>query len=281
KDNTYTLAEAQDTFISQLNNQNFGGRNDWRIPTVQELAGLVDSSNFNPAINTVYFPNTLSDYYWSSDTKASSNTMAWLFYFLSGVVWSGGEQYAGHVMAVSGLPAVNVFIDNNDGTITDLSTGLMWQKYALSDYTWEQALTFCENLNMAGYKDWRLPTWKELLSILDYSSYNPAINITFFPGTEPGWYWSSTTYMANHSLKWNVLFDYGQVLFSNGELNNYYVRAVRGGQGGSIQNNVISGQVSIKDLGLGNVTMTLSGAAQRTTISKPPYYGTFSFDYIA
>ena len=91
----------------------------------------------------------------------------------------------------------NNFVDNSDGTISDTSTGLMWQKAtAPGTYTWEQALTYCENLTLpaGGYSDWRLPNRNELQSIVDYSRYNPAIDTTFFPGTVASYYWSSTTY---------------------------------------------------------------------------------------
>ena len=85
----------------------------------------------------------------------------------------------------------NNFIDNGDGTISDTSTGLMWQKAtAPGTYTWEQALTYCENLTLpaGGYSDWRLPNRNELQSIVDYSRYNPAIDTTFFPDTVDVYY---------------------------------------------------------------------------------------------
>jgi len=79
KDNTYDWQDAQDVFIATLNSQNFGGYNDWRLPTIKELSTLVDSSipNPGPTVNTDYFPNTVSSYYWSSTTCASSTGDAW------------------------------------------------------------------------------------------------------------------------------------------------------------------------------------------------------------
>ena len=66
KDNDYTWQNAQDVFIATLNSQNFGGHDDWRLPTVKELSTLVDSSipDPDPTINTDYFPNTISSYCW-------------------------------------------------------------------------------------------------------------------------------------------------------------------------------------------------------------------------
>ncbi len=57
------------------------------------------------------------------------------------------------------------FEDNGDGTKTSLCTNLMWADINFSHYkcTWEQAVNRIENLDFAGYTDWRLPDIKELL----------------------------------------------------------------------------------------------------------------------
>ncbi len=78
--------------------------------------------------------------------------------------------------------AAGGYTDNGDGTVTDTSTGLMWQQAGSSNsMTWEQALAYCEGLNLGGYTDWRLPTIKELYSLVDYTRYDPAINSVYFP----------------------------------------------------------------------------------------------------
>ncbi len=73
------------------------------------------------------------------------------------------------------------FKDNGDGTVTDLNTGLMWQQTPpLEGMTWAQAKEYCENLEMGGYSDWRLPTLKELFSISDFSQGWPYIDSVYF-----------------------------------------------------------------------------------------------------
>ena len=97
-------------------------------------------------------------------------------------------------------------VDNFDGTVSDTVTGLQWQQATMDldhngiadDMTWEDALAACENLTLGGYSDWRLPNIFELLSLVDYSRSNPAIDTTVFPDTvygdvQSGWYRSSTT----------------------------------------------------------------------------------------
>ncbi len=107
----------------------------------------------------------------------------------------------------STLNSKSSYVDNADGTILDIGTGLLWQKcpigqtygsgsctVALTKVTWDISLTNCTSSNLKG-KSWRLPNINELASIFDptYSNY---VNPTFFPtvGDTPGsfGFWSST-----------------------------------------------------------------------------------------
>lgn len=89
----------------------------------------------------------------------------------------------------------NNFVDNRDGTISDLAAGLMWQKTDDGKgRNWEYALAYAENMQLAGYRDWRLPNQKELHSIVDYD-YIPAINPIFHIQDPKGWFWTSTPFV--------------------------------------------------------------------------------------
>lgn len=104
---------------------------------------------------------------------------------------------------------INRFVDNKDGTISDLATGLMWQKADDGKcYTWDEALTYAQRLNLAGHKDWRLPNAKELQSIVDYSrcpetTKSPAISPLFKVSSmtmsngvrDYPYFWTSTTHL--------------------------------------------------------------------------------------
>ena len=73
----------------------------------------------------------------------------------------------------------NDFVDNGDGTITDRATGLMWEQETDDLWkNWEGAFQYCEDLILAGHADWRMPEISELLSIVDYSRVDPAIDTT-------------------------------------------------------------------------------------------------------
>ena len=250
--NAGTPGSGTDTedFIKALNDANYGGYSDWRLPTIKELAYIVDYSipYPGPTINTTYFPNTAASWYWSSTTNSNYTYFAWImsFYYGSdsysnksndnyvravrdGQSGSFGDSIIGLFDSLGSEYAAGSYTDNGDGTVTDTSTGLMWQQAGSSNYMdWEQALAYCEGLNLGGYTDWRLPNKKELQSLVDYSRYNPAINTTYFPNTAASWYWSSTTNAYYTFSAWFMYFYYGYDHYYSNKYTDNYVRAVRG-----------------------------------------------------
>ena len=83
------------------------------------------------------------------------------------------------------------FTNNNNGTIKDNVTGLMWQQVDGGEMTIENATTYCDNLVLGGFSDWRLPTPIESFSILNHQNSNPAINTTYFSLTTAEYWWTS------------------------------------------------------------------------------------------
>ena len=86
---TATGAAATDTqaFIRALNDAQFGGYSDWRLPSIKELLSLVDLGAMFPSIDDAWFPNTVSSSdarYWSSTTSAKYASDVWLVYFTEG-----------------------------------------------------------------------------------------------------------------------------------------------------------------------------------------------------
>ncbi len=138
---------------------------------------------------------------------------------------------------VRGCPAEGRFVDNEDGTVTDSCTGLMWQQDTADvdelfadTLAWCEALEYCERLNFAGHEDWRLPNIRELQSIVDYGRKEPAIDPVF--GALPQYYWSSTTNVDTSNDAWGVGFNVGYVGVrpKTGDLDFSFnfIRAVRG-----------------------------------------------------
>lgn len=89
-------------YIQALNEQQFGGYSDWRIPDVKELSFLVNSDIpwLVPTLDTAWFPNTGSSYYWSSTTYAGNTFFAWRVFFGLGYVGYGNKSNSHYVRAV-------------------------------------------------------------------------------------------------------------------------------------------------------------------------------------
>ena len=243
---------SYDDTVEYVENLELGGYTDWRLPTIKEsfsiamLDGKLDAEDTSLAIayiDTDYFdffydevkPYTGS--YWTSTVckMPATNDYELMeknygFNWADGHLKSYGDGYnidgtssgasipAG-VRAVRGeenIYGVNDFEDNNDATITDKATGLMWTQQdsgAVNDdgtiraetddnfgygRTWTDTLAWVEKmneLNYLGHNDWRLPDIKELQSIVQYEKTElPATDPDYFNLSRPDCYvWSSTT----------------------------------------------------------------------------------------
>lgn len=149
----------------------------------------------------------------------------------------------GQSLAQDGSYTINPMSFTDDGTVTDNNTGLIWQKLDNGNtYNWYQASgTYDASYNPTSQNvcgslgaGWRLPSQKELMSIVDYSiPYpGPTINSLYFPNTKSS-YWSSTTIADNPSYAWVLLFTLGKSggAYKNGSSTpSSYVRCVSGGQ---------------------------------------------------
>jgi hypothetical protein len=134
------------------------------------------------------------------------------------------------------------FTINDDGTVTDNKTTLIWMhcnlgqawdadssscKGTASLYNWQNALAAASSFKVPN--DWRLPNIKELKSILEQDCESPAINNSIFPDIAGSLYWSSSPHAYYNDRAWIVSFDNGYDYF-NLKSSNGYVRLVRGGQ---------------------------------------------------
>ncbi len=225
-DNVTDLMWAQDLSKASMSweeaveyceNLELGGYDDWRLPTVKELWSLRNFSQGWPWIDTDYFylvsdgTDARQQHSWSSNLYLVEDE-----YQNEQVVGSPSfivNDWTGHIKAMSGdrfvravrgdAYGINDFVDNDDSTITDEATGLMWaQDDSGVGMEWEEALAYAENSEYAGYDDWRLPNIKELQSIADYSGAFPAMDTSVFNLTELvnimnqtdyPFYWSSTS----------------------------------------------------------------------------------------
>ena len=93
-----------------------------------------------------------------------------------------------------------------DGTVVDTKTQLTWQRVVPgSTFNWTDAMTYCQNPGLPG-TGWRLPSVKELQTIVDVTLSNPAIDGTAFPGTPVDTFWTSSPVAGGASQVWAVNF---------------------------------------------------------------------------
>lgn len=148
------------------------------------------------------------------------------------------------VTCTAGFEASNpdlAYSITNDGTVIHVPTGLMWKRCvegmtptgntcsgSYITATWAQALALGSTSNFAGYTDWRLPSIKELLSLVENCRNHPPINDTIFPSTPAQYHWSSTPNANNSGFAWYSNFNNGGGAGGLGRNNSYVVRLVRG-----------------------------------------------------
>jgi len=85
---------------------------------------------------------------------------------------ASGQAFYGQDAQSSGVQPS--YKDNGDGTVTDLNTDLMWQQDPGEKLTYDEAVARADAFNLAGYDDWRLPTIKELYSLILFSGLDPS-----------------------------------------------------------------------------------------------------------
>ncbi|MEI6577147.1 MAG: DUF1566 domain-containing protein [Bacteroidota bacterium] len=188
KTDRMTFSAAQ-IWVTTVNGLNYGGYNDWRIPTIKEIYSLyssrgtdpssyigTDLSVLTPFIDTNYFKykwgNTalgerLIDQQYASKTTFILNPSGSGYQKLFAVNFADG-RIKGYDMtdALSGLPktfyfqlvrgpltyGINNFVDNGDQTISDTNTGLMWSKNDnWAALNWSDALTWVQTQNTTNY----------------------------------------------------------------------------------------------------------------------------------
>lgn len=242
------------------------GYNDWRMPTIQELYSLILFSGKNgssvfstegyiPFINTDYFDfeygsgvgneRVMECQDWSGTEYVSTTQHNQPTVF--GVNFADGrskgyKKYlpprwtkkndALYVRYVRGNTEYgkNDFKNNNDGTISDLATGLMWSEDdSKKGLNWKDALAWVKmknDENFLGYDDWRLPNIKELHSIVDYTrspetTASAAINTDYFKSSsilneanqvDYPYYWSGTVLVAGGPSREACYIPFGRAM---------------------------------------------------------------------
>jgi hypothetical protein len=133
-----------------------------------------------------------------------------------------------NLSASADAPAGRYMPDVDGGTVYDTQTGLTWQRDASTDQqTWAAARATCAALVATLGDVYRLPTIKELQTLVDYSATaSPVLDPTAFPYMPGTAFWSSTAFAGTTDSAWMLEFGTG-VPYSPPKTTQYYVRCVR------------------------------------------------------
>ncbi|MDP6172978.1 MAG: DUF1566 domain-containing protein [Rhodospirillales bacterium] len=217
-----------DSAYRTCKNLTLGGHGDWRMPGIKELFSITDwrgatgsrffidkeyfdlerpgreileGDRFASTHSTEMMGQTWSDTIYAGKHWDRDGVFAAFFYnFLDGRIKqapTGGGRNKLFYRCIRGPRwGDNKFKSNGGGTVTDAMTGLMWQRTDSGKGSdWPGALSYCENLDHAGKRDWRLPNARELQSIVDYGRADPALDLKYFTQSDKdAWFWSSTTF---------------------------------------------------------------------------------------
>lgn len=269
--NTFTFAGVS-AHVTAVNTANAGagtcGFTDWRMPTPEELASLVDNGTATaPTADSVFLATTAAAQYWTSTTyRDGTGLNGWFVDFNSGTIGSqdktqtyGARLVRRYAAAPAALPTSCTdaarFTNHGDSTVTDNRTGLMWKQCAEgfsggacatgapANLDWAGAIARPAAVNAdaansgLGYGDWRLPTRAELSSITEREQCDAtggvaSVIATVFPNTGAQDYWTQTPDAFNAAQAWRVNFLDGEVAVSakTGVAASKRVRLVRAGQ---------------------------------------------------
>ena len=259
----FTNKLTYDEAVADADSFSLGGHSDWRLPTIKELYSLMlfsgaDASGcatesacpgLMPFIDTTYFDFAYGDTDSGErliDAQYVSST-AYVSTVFSDEAAVFGVNFADG--RIKGYPQANTFFvryvrdnssyaenslnDVGSGRIVDARTELIWmQNDSGRGMTWEDALAYCEDYEVPYLDDWRLPSVKELQSIVDYSrspdttdsaAIDPFFNTTSITN-EAGqvdypYFWSGTTHATwTGGGEWAAYVCFGRCMgYMNGQ----------------------------------------------------------------
>lgn len=257
-----TAAEAE-AAVAAANAAARCGATDWRLPTVAELASLVDSGATVAPFIDAALGSTPAAAHWSAEAYTADTRARWVVDFASAAITFEtatnplGKPAAvrpvrgGTAAAAPGCTDASParYVDHGNGTVTDTGTGLMWMQCtdglsgsacatgSASVYrSFGDALARAQTVNAdragagRGFGDWRVPNRNELASLVLRNCPapgGPAIQRTRFPGTPALSAWSSSA--ARAGFVWYVDFADGTVA-PGGVNGDRVLRLVRAGQ---------------------------------------------------
>jgi hypothetical protein len=208
------------------------GRDDWRLPSLIELISIVDFTQTSPAVDPSAFPALDSGNLWTSSSLVGSPGEAFYVAFTTGFSYHGHQDFLSLQARCVRGDGRNIGISGprytfpSPETVFDTGTRLTWQRETnAATYSWDAAAATCGGLDLAG-GGWRVPTMKELQSLLDLDVEMPALDRAAFRTTAEDSYWTSSVLADSSTEAWYVSFWIG-LANTIGRDNLFWVRCVR------------------------------------------------------
>jgi Cobalamin biosynthesis protein CobT (nicotinate-mononucleotide:5, 6-dimethylbenzimidazole phosphoribosyltransferase) len=215
-------------------NLEYGGFEDWRLPSAKEWLSIADHDRLSPALRYFHFSKLEGSGYWTMTPVAENEDRYLIFGTDNATLSYDNASYAHYFVCVRGDEygkavegSFSVLTQDGDEIVKDSATNLVWQKNYTAELNWKEALAYCANLNYAGYTDWRLPNKNELLSLVDYEKTTKPISM--FPGDEGDYFWTSTFgyYYGGPDGALTINTEDGEISTSDADEDGPFVRCVR------------------------------------------------------
>ncbi len=214
--------------ISYCKALTLGNFDNWRLPEVEELFYLSNKGESDSA-----FVNLALDIYHTNTTYSKDLNLSWYINFNYGFDYVGSKESLHYVRCVRGTKLTTSFIKENNSTLTDNNSKLIWQDNSdiqNKKQSYEEAKAYCNDLILENYSDWRVPSINELYSITDHNQKDIAINNLFNIKIADN-FWSYTP--SSNGNAWSVNFFQGSNYYHGNEYgwqnidNKNYTRCVR------------------------------------------------------
>ena len=206
------------------------GEGAWRVPTKIELESLIDVSRVN-AVDPLFddFP---IDSVWTSSPFPNPDglKMSWRVDFMEGTSAGRGRTKGTRVRCVSSPNAKGgseQSFEHSETVARDANTQLEWQRFPDDvQRGWRDAIAYCDALDLEG-TGWHLPTVKELLTLVDSTRHEPAIDARIFPVLQGETFWTSTEHLDSRTSAYLVEFANGEASLSSTFEELHFARCVR------------------------------------------------------